>query len=262
MVMRRLILEGVAPSDAAKTALTAALNPGSETDHGRPEALISVETAPDSPPERGRSVSLPDDAAHTRELARSAMALDTYETHRILRKNIHRHGVVPTWDRMIRPVLRGLGERVRVTGEDIDVVHAFAEDVLGVFREAAFDLRYPYSSPTVLLACADEDHHSVPLHALAAALAEHDVPTRMLGTGLPPHAVASSSRRTKPAVVVLFARMPGADASDAQVLRRQRPAPTVILAGPGWLPETVPAGARTVGSLGGAVDEVLRGLRP
>jgi hypothetical protein len=112
----------------------------------------------------------------------------------------------------------------------------------------------------VLLACADSDYHSLPLHALGAALAEHEVPTRMLGTGLPPHALASSVRRTGPSVIVLFARMPGADAGDAQLLRRQRPAPTVVLAGPGWRPDTIPASARTAGSLVEAIDEVLRGL--
>jgi hypothetical protein len=58
-------------------------------------------------------------------------------------------------------------------------------------------------------------------------------------------------------VIVLFARMSGADASDTEALRRQRPAPTVILAGPGWRPETVPPFARTASSLIEAVDEVL-----
>jgi hypothetical protein len=86
------------------------------------------------------------------------------------------------------------------------------------------------------------------------------VPTRMLGSGLPPHALAASVRRTGPSVIVLFARMSGADAGDTEGLRRQRPAPAVILAGPGWLPETVPSTARTASSLVSAMDEVLRAV--
>ncbi|GAB6901298.1 MerR family transcriptional regulator [Kineosporia succinea] len=225
-----------------------------------PGMLRSVETSRSSTSGGGRVVALPDGTAASRGLARAAMSLDSFETHRLLNESIRRQGVVPTWDTMIMPVLRALGERVRVSGEGIDVEHAFSEVILGVLRNVAVNVRITRNSPMVLLACADSDYHSMPLHALAAALAEHEVPTRMLGTGLPPHALASSVRRTGPSVIVLFARMPGADAADSQVLRRQRPAPTVILAGPGWRPDTIPASARTAGSLIEAIDEVLRGL--
>ena len=225
-----------------------------------PGVLRSVETARGGQSGGGRIVALPDGTPQSRGLARAAMALDTYETSRILQESIRRQGVVATWNSMVMPVLRALGERVRVSGEGIDVVHAFSEVILGVLRIVSMNVRITRSSPTVLLACADSDYHSLPLHALAAALAEHEVPTRMLGTGLPPHALASSVRRTGPSVIVLFARLPGADAGDAQVLRRQRPAPTVVLAGPGWRPDTIPASARTAGSLVEAIDEVLRGL--
>jgi hypothetical protein len=158
------------------------------------------------------------------------------------------------------PVLRALGERTRVTGDGIDVEHAFSEVILGVMRTVAIGLPDPGNAPVVLLACADSDYHSLPLHALAAALAERGVPTRMLGSGLPPHALSASVRRTGPSVIVLFARMAGADAGDVEALRRQRPAPTVILAGPGWLPDTVPSTARTASSLLGAIDEVIRAI--
>jgi transposase-like protein len=208
----------------------------------------------------GRVVAMPDGTPQSRGLARAAMSLDTYETHRILREMIRREGVVPTWNSMIMPVLRALGERTRITGDGIDVEHAFSEVILGVMRAVAISVPVPGNAPVVLLACADSDYHSLPLHALAAALAEREVPTRMLGSGLPPHALSASVRRTGPSVIVLFARMSGADAGDVDTLRRQRPAPTVILAGPGWLPDTVPSAARTASSLVEAVDEVLRAI--
>jgi DNA-binding transcriptional MerR regulator len=211
-----------------------------------------------SMPGGGRVVAMPDGTPQSRGLARAAMSLDTYETHRIVRDMIRREGTVATWNSTVMPVLRALGERTRVTGDGIDVEHAFSEVILGVLRGVAMSLSDPGSTPIVLLACADSDYHSLPLHALAAALAERGIPTRMLGSGLPPHALSASVRRTGPSVIVLFARMAGADAGDTEALRRQRPAPTLILAGPGWQPETVPSTARTASSLSGAVDEVLR----
>jgi transposase-like protein len=213
-----------------------------------------------STPGGGRVIAMPDGTPQSRGLARAAMSLDTYETHRILTDTIRREGVVTTWNSMIMPVLRALGERTRMTGDGIDVEHAFSEVILGVLRSVATGIPAPGSAPVVLLACADSDYHSLPLHALAAALAERGVPTRMLGSGLPPHALSASVRRTGPSVIVLFARMAGADAGDIEALRRQRPVPTVILAGPGWLAETVPSSARTASSLVGAVDEVLRAI--
>jgi hypothetical protein len=253
------VVLGEAPLEQEEPELDLeAFDPAEEEDW--PGTLRSVETGRSGPTGGGRTVSLPEGTPQSRGLARTAMALDTYESNRILQESIRRQGVVPTWNTMVMPVLRALGERVRVSGEGIDVVHAFSEVLLGVLRNVAMSVRVTRSSPMVLLACADSDYHSLPLHALAAALAEHEVPTRMLGTGLPPHALAASVRRTGPSVIVLFARMPGADAGDAQVLRRQRPAPTVVLAGPGWRPDTIPASAHTAGSLVEAIDVVLRGL--
>jgi transposase-like protein len=225
-----------------------------------PGTLRSVETERGGAAGGGRIVALPDGTPQSRGLARAAMSLDTYEMHRILREAIRRQGTILTWNTMIMPVLRALGERTRVSGDGIDVEHAFSESILSVLRGVAVSTPQPRTAPTILLACADADYHSLPLHALAAALAERQVPTRMLGSGLPPHALAAAVRRTGPRVIVLFARMPGADAGDSESLRRQRPTPSVILAGPGWSPDTIPATARTAASLIEAVEEVLRSI--
>jgi hypothetical protein len=208
-------------------------------------------------PGGGRVVAMPDATPQSRGLARAAMSLDTYEMYRILRDAVRRQGVVPAWDFLIMPVLRAIGERNRVTGDGIDVEHAFSEVILGVMRAVAFGLQPPRGPVTVMLACADSEYHSLPLHALAAALAEREIPSRMLGSGLPVSALSASVRRTGPSVIVLFARMAGADAGETEALRRQRPTPTLILAGPGWDPTTIPSTARTASSLVEALDEVL-----
>lgn len=208
----------------------------------------------------GRVVAMPDGTPSSRGLARAAMSLDTFETSRMLRDAIRRQGVVVTWNSMILPVLRALGERTAATGDGIDVEHAFSEVILGVMRLVTLQMPQPRNPSGVLLACAEHDYHSLPLHALAAALAERDVPTRMLGTGLPPTALSSSVRRTGPSAVVIFARNRDADASFVEDLRRQRPTPTIVLAGPGWKADTIPASARTAASLSESIDQVMRAL--
>jgi hypothetical protein len=161
------------------------------------------------------------------------------------------------WEGMATPVLRALGERSVATGDGIDVEHAFSEVLMSVLRGIAIGVRQPRNPAPVLLACTDGDYHSLPLHVLAAGLGEREIDSRMLGTGLPPHALGAAVRRTGPSAVVLYAQMPGADASGVEHLRRQRPAPRILLGGPGWVPSTVPPGARQVSSLGEALDEVL-----
>jgi DNA-binding transcriptional MerR regulator len=208
----------------------------------------------------GRVVALPYGTPQSRGLARAAMALDTFEMTRLLRDALRRDGAVATWTSMIIPVLRSLGERTLITGDGIDVEHAFSEVVLGALRGVVHDLQQPRNTSPVLLACADGDYHSLPLHALAAALAERQVACLTLGSGMPPHALSAAVRRTGPSVIVLFARMEGADAGPTQMLRRQRPAPAIVLAGPGWQTSTIPPFARQAASLEQAIDEVLLGV--
>jgi hypothetical protein len=97
----------------------------------------------------------------------------------------------------------------------------------------------------VLLGCADEELHSLPIEALAAGLAQAGLPVRQLGARVPPRALREAVRRTGPAAVALWAH---ADryAVPAQLLDlTELPDPPALLiaAGPGWdavrLPLTV-----------------------
>ena len=205
----------------------------------------------------GRVVALPYGSPAARGLARAAMSLDTLQTARLLREAIRRHGVVATWEDMATPVLRALGERTAATGDGIDVEHALSEVLLSVLRGVAIGVRQPRNPAPILLTCTEGDYHSLPLHVLSAALGERDIDSRMLGSGLPSHAIAAAVRRTGPSAVVVYAQLPGADASSVEQLRRQRPAPRVVLGGPGWVTSTIPSSARVVGSLAEALDEVL-----
>ena len=210
-----------------------------------------------SPAGGGRVVALPYGSPAARGLARAAMSLDTLQTARLLRDAIRRDGVVAMWEDMATPVLRALGERTAATGDGIDVEHALAEVLLSVLRGVSIGVRRPRNPSPILLTCTEGDYHSLPLHVLSAALGERDIDSRMLGSGLPSHAIAAAVRRTGPSAVVVYAQMPGADASSVEQLRRQRPAPRVVLGGPGWATSTIPSSARVVSSLAEALDEVM-----
>jgi hypothetical protein len=87
----------------------------------------------------------------------------------------------------------------------------------------------------VLLASADEEQHTLPLHAVAAALAERQVATRMLGARVPRGALAAAVRRSGPIAVMVWSQLPDtAHHQQLADLRAVRPAPVVLVGGPGW----------------------------
>ena len=108
----------------------------------------------------------------------------------------------------------------------------------------------------MLLACAPDEWHSLPLEALAAALAERGVPTRMLGPPVPAAAVLQAARRTGPAVLVLWSQTTHTG-SGAPLSRLARACGcTVLAAGPGWTRQTA-AGVRVLLDLQEAVNACL-----
>ena len=261
VIMRRLTHEGVSPAEAARLAMA---EEQPLTEGGDLAQVISL--VPDSsqrgafePANRtggGRVVPLPEASPMVRGLARASMALDANGVTEVLRRQVASEGVIRTWDALIAPVLIGLGDRWAATGEGIEVEHLFSECVMGVMRSASARLREPRNALPVLLGCLDEEQHSLPIHALAAALAERGVGARQLGSRIPTTALASAVRRSGPGVVFLFASMPVASADGLGQLGRVRPAPRVLVGGGGW-PADLPPAVRRLPSLQQAVDVIL-----
>ncbi|HVN11491.1 MAG TPA: MerR family transcriptional regulator [Kineosporiaceae bacterium] len=207
----------------------------------------------------GRVVALPDGSPAARGLARAAMCLDSGEVHRIFGDAVRSRGVRDAWDTMAMPVLQSIGERWRVTGDGVDVEHAFSEAVVAVLHAVTAGLRRPRNSRPVVLACAEGDYHTLPLHALAAALAQEQIGVRVLGVGMPTSALVSAVRRSGPAAVFVYARLRVTDVEVLDLLPRQRPAPRLVLGGPGW-GDRLPASATSVTCLGEAVDTLIEAL--
>jgi MerR family transcriptional regulator, light-induced transcriptional regulator len=243
-VMLRLTTQGVAPAEAAAWARRApalddppAPPPLSERDGGG----LAIPLGKVSPAARG--------------LARAAMRLDAPAMREIFTAAVAELGVIGAWDDVAMPVLIGIGERYAATKRFIEVEHLISRcigEVLGAVPRPPTGAR-----PRVLLTAADEEQHTLPLEALAAALAEGGVPARMLGARVPPFALEDAITRTGPAVVVLWSQLPTTGDVDqlARVAAHPHPPLLVAAAGPGW-PHELPAGVTRLSSLSLAVDLV------
>ncbi|GAA3230127.1 MerR family transcriptional regulator [Dactylosporangium siamense] len=224
-VMQRLIVEGVAPSEAARWALSSA------------SALPALPS-----PVPSIAPSSPDLVAAARGLHRAAARLDAPAVRQRVAAAVHDLGVVVAWDEVLRPVLAAIGHRHALTGALVEVEHLLSGCVSAVF--GAVPRPVPTIPAQILLACADEEQHSLPLEAVGAALAASGVPTRMLGARVPPAALATAVRRTGPAAVLVWSQLSttGDPGQLEPVLAAPRRPIVVAAAGPGWDAAALPAG--------------------
>ncbi|WBB73488.1 MerR family transcriptional regulator [Micromonospora sp. WMMD1128] len=235
-IMRRLTAEGVAPAEAARWARQApTVRPperlGSKVGH------LTVRDGGGATIPVGRAGPV------ARGLARAAMRLDSVTIARTIADAVAADGVVATWEALLRPVLAGIGERHAATAGLIEVEHLVSRCVSEAF--AAVARAHPTAGPPrILLSCADEEQHSLPLEALAAALAEAGVSYRMLGARMPVAALVEAVNRTGPAAVVLWSHTRAtADPHQLAALLAVPRRPLLVLAaGPGWRADSLPAG--------------------
>jgi DNA-binding transcriptional MerR regulator len=215
-LMRRLITTGVAPADAAEKAKA---HKGS----------IKIEKLVDNFEVREDLVE---------SLHRAAKSLDQIFIETALRKDIAKHGVIASWTEVIVPLLFLVGDEWEADGSGIEVEHMLTEIIKRILREGVSDIKKPVNANPVLLAAVGEEVHCLALHALAAALAEKSVETFFLGARTPLEAVSGMVKRSAPPAVFLWAQLSrNSDSKFLTELPSVRPAPRVIVGGPGWDPE-------------------------
>lgn len=271
-VMRRLTLDGVGPGEAARVALAAP--PGSPAPPVRhsppgstlPDARTGAGPFPDRrgrlrPGGPGRKVlAMPGADATARGLGRAALALDSAAATATVRGELAAHGVVHTWEHVLTPVLVAAGERWAATGEGVEVEHLLSECIIAALRQHVGAAVTEPARP-VLLACAPEDQHVLPLQILAAGLAERGTTARVLGPALPVAALHAAVRRTGPSVLFLWSQLrASAEASFLSTLPVTRPATAVLVGGPGWNAAELPERVTAAGDLTGALDLVGRAV--
>lgn len=232
--MRTLIAQGMPAAEAARLALAGVRVPptGSEP------------AADPGEPGRDRAVA---------GLLDTALRLDAEGVRRLIRQALAGRGVVRTWQELICPVLIIIGERHAATGELIEAEHLLSRTVSEALAEVARP--GPGVPVRILLACADEEQHSLPLEALAAAAAERRMGCRLLGPRVPPAALLAAVRRTGPRLLVVWSQ--AAQTADPAQLRALRDldghALLLAAAGPGWGAD-LPPGTLTPAGLAAAVE--------
>jgi DNA-binding transcriptional MerR regulator len=212
-MMRRLIISGVAPADAA---IRAKAHTGSAAAENLVEKFEVREDVVDS-------------------LHRAAKSLDKNFVETLLRKDIAENGVIASWTEVIVPLLFLVGDEWAATGTGIEVEHMLSEVIKRLLREGVAEIKNPVNAQPVLLASVGEEHHCLALHALAAALAEKKIETFFLGARTPLEAISGMVKRAAPPAVFLWAQLEqNSDPKYFTDLPVVRPAPRVIVGGPGW----------------------------
>lgn len=258
VLMQRLVGEGATPARAAAQVLATPVDAIEVS--AASWARVPATTAAPAPGSRrrpggpgGRSLAVPGASPEVRGLARAASRLDAEVMVDLLTDLLVERGAVATWDDVLRPVLVAAGVRWQRTGEGVDVEHVLSEATTEALRAHRARLLRPVPGRPVLLACAPEDAHVLPLHVAAVALAERRVPVRLLGPRVPANALASAARRTGASAVFVWRQRAEGPAADLAGLPRSRPPVLAVVGGPGWRPGEAPPGARLAADLRSAV---------
>lgn len=287
VVMRRLTLEGVPPVTAAATALStdpteaamalaSSAGEGSDADLEEPDDAVTTGDVPAVvalasdlgvwsavlPADRTPLTRRPSPAGQG-ALQRAVLAGDSPGAAAAVLAACSARGPLRAWEEVVQPARAALGRRWEATGPGVDSEVLLAAATLEALRA----LRRPPERTTavVLLAAAEGEVDSLPLHVLAAAVAAHGVRPWVLAPGLPREAVAAAVRRTGPAAVLVHAEQPVADAT-AQLgpLPRLRHPVRLVLSGPGWAGAALPP-ARPVlqaPALPAALEVLLEATEP
>ena len=166
------------------------------------------------------------------DLVTAARASDSERCGVVLDRVMDRRGVVEAWEAVCRPALAIVDADQRDDPDCMDIEHALSWAMLGALARVP---RPPIAPGTqvILLACVESEQHTLPLAALAAALATYRIPVRMLGAATPTQSLVRAARDIGPATVVLWSQRP--DTASLRVIQALLPFPVRLLtAGPGW----------------------------
>jgi transposase-like protein len=237
-LMQQALLRGASPAEAAGYALRAA---------AAPEVVVVAPRDPLIRDAGARSTTVVG-------LSRAAMAMDAVATQQLIMDSLADLGVATAWDEVLRPVLTALAGR---WGECVEVEHLVHECVLAAMIGATPLVTAPRNPRPVLLCCAPEEHHSLPLYVLRAALAGAGIGTQLLGAALPESALAAAVRRTGPAAVALWAQLPRNGRAEVfERVPRTRQRVRLFACGPGWFASELPDRVERLDDLGEAVHRI------
>lgn len=237
-MMRRLIVAGVSPAEAAEQAK-----------NFKGQVKISKFV---------REIEVREEVVTA--IHKALQALDSPYVVEAIRHEIDTYGVESAWSDVIAPTLYLIGLEWEKTQTGIEVEHLFSEILKRAFHDRIVELKKPLNPRPVLLAAVGEEFHSLPIHAMAAALCERNVETYVLGARTPLEALSAMVSKCAPPAIFLWAQLPK-NAADKywREIPAIRPAPRIVVGGPGWDSIECSDVIRAQG-LENACDEILQAL--
>ncbi len=224
--MQELVIAGTDPAVAAAGVLAPADGATPARGRGGPGGSV---------------LAVPGADARVRGLARAAGRLQEGAVTAAVVDSLGQHGVLPTWNDLVVPVLVAAGEHWHRSGGGIEIEHLLTQAVVRAFTSHTVNCVELAQAPSVVLACGPGEDHVLTVHALRAALLEREVPVRFLGARTPLAALTSTVRLTKAPAVFIWATMPAnVSEADLAALRAARRGLTVAVGGPGWQGEVTP----------------------
>lgn len=239
-LMRKLVISGVSPAEAAKRALEFS-----------GESKLPVD-------EVSREITVKEELVET--LIRAARAYDRSFVEELLLAELNSRGITSTWNEVLVPLLIMLGDEWADQGTGIETEHLVSEIIKRLLNENVNQIKNPLNPRPVLLACIGEEMHSLPLYALAAALSERNIQTQFLGARTPIEAISAVVKKSAPPAVFLWAQLnKNGDVDLLAEIPAIRPAPRVVIGGPGW-GNNCPKSAVLVDDLVEACEEIMRAV--
>lgn len=242
-LMRKLVIAGVSPAEAAQRALAF-------------DDLTSAENLTNA---LSRDITVREELVET--LMRAARAYDRNFLEEVLKSEMSARGIANTWSEVIVPLLILIGDEWADSGEGIETEHLVSEVIKRLLQENARTVADPINPRPVLLACIGEEMHSLALYALAAALSERNIATQFLGARTPIEAIAAVVKRSAPPAVFLWAQLRrNGDTESLTQIPAIRPAPRIVLGGPGWEQQQSDKSSVLVHDLLDACEEIMRAV--
>jgi DNA-binding transcriptional MerR regulator len=212
-LMRRLIVAGVAPSDAAEQARDF-----------KGEVKLSKIV---------KDIEVREDVVDA--LYKGLESFDRAFVETTLEHEISTYGIESAWADVIVPTLFMIGEEWEVNQQGIEIEHLFSEILTKKLMHRVVELKRPINARPVLLAAVGEELHSLAIYALAAALCERNIETYLLGARTPLSALSTMVERCAPPAIFLWAQLPkNAEEKYWREIPAIRPAPRIVVGGPGW----------------------------
>ena len=213
MTMRRLIVAGVSPAEAAEQAKNF-------------KGVIKIKKIVEEFEVREEVV----DAIY-----KALQSFDRAFVEETIAHEIAEYGVEGAWSDVIVPTLFLIGQDWETEQKGIEVEHFFSEILKRTMHNQVVELKKPLNSRPVLLAAVGEELHSLPVYALAAALCARNIQTYVLGARTPLIALSAMVTRCAPPAIFLWAQLPkNAETKYWEDMPSIRPAPRIVVGGPGW----------------------------